>query len=255
MLSKLGDPEAARPLFGEAPGIMVRACLEGAMGSVCVPTAPGRPASAVALLGDFAFFAGSPDAELLRWQPDTQEPAPSILVAPDEAWAALVERTWGGDARVATRYAFDPRETSFDRAHLKDAAGSLPPGFSLTPINAGLFARCLENPWSRDFVANYPSAEAFARRGRGWAVLRGEDLVAGASSYASCRAGIEIQVETDLPYRRLGLARACCARLILDCLDHGLYPSWDAANEASRALALGLGYGEPHPYPAYLLGL
>lgn len=47
------------------------------------------------------------------------------------------------------------------------------------------------------------------------------------------------------------MARACGARLILECLDRGLYPSWDAQNPWSAALAEQLGYRFCHTYPVY----
>lgn len=53
--------------------------------------------------------------------------------------------------------------------------------------------------------------------------------------------------------RRRGVALACCARLILTCLDRGLYPSWDAANLESVALARRLGLPAAGPYDAWEL--
>lgn len=50
---------------------------------------------------------------------------------------------------------------------------------------------------------------------------------------------------------RQGLAFACGARLILECLQRGLYPSWDAQNEGSLALARKLGYHFDHAYTAF----
>lgn len=45
-----------------------------------------------------------------------------------------------------------------------------------------------------------------------------------------------------------GQVTACGAALILQCLQRGLYPSWDAANMESVALAEKLGYVLDHPY-------
>lgn len=41
------------------------------------------------------------------------------------------------------------------------------------------------------------------------------------------------------------------AKLILECLEEGLYPSWDAQNKWSVALAEKLGYHFSHEYVAY----
>ena len=45
--------------------------------------------------------------------------------------------------------------------------------------------------------------------------------------------------------------RACAAQLILKCLEKGWYPSWDAANLWSVALAEKLGYHRGEEYMIY----
>ena len=82
-------------------------------------------------------------------------------------------------------------------------------------------------------------------------ILRDGEIVAGASSYSVYRQGIEIEIDTRKDYRKKGLALICGARLILECLDRGLYPSWDAQNRASVALAQKLGYHYAYAYTAY----
>lgn len=56
-------------------------------------------------------------------------------------------------------------------------------------------------------------------------------------------------IDTKPEYRRKGLATAVGAALILECLQAGLYPSWDAASRISVALAEKLGYTFSHAYP------
>ena len=75
--------------------------------------------------------------------------------------------------------------------------------------------------------------------------------MSGASSYSGYQSGIEIQIDTKESYRRKGLAYICGAKLILECLERGWYPSWDAQNLCSVALAEKLGYHFDHAYPAY----
>lgn len=75
--------------------------------------------------------------------------------------------------------------------------------------------------------------------------------VSGASSYSSFRGGIEIEIDTHPEHRRRGLAYACGAALILKCLERGWYPSWDAQNPWSLALAQKLGYHFDKAYTAY----
>ena len=130
-------------------------------------------------------------------------------------------------------------------------AGRLLPGDALRPIQGQLYHRCLADPWSRDLVAQFPTEGDYARLGLGVAVVRQGELVAGASSYARYRTGIEIEVDTRPDCRRQGLATAASAALLLRCLDRGLYPSWDAHTPTSLALAEKLGYGFSHGYVAY----
>ena len=76
----------------------------------------------------------------------------------------------------------------------------------------------------------------------GYAALADGEMIGGASSYTCYQGGIEIQVETRADWQKQGVASACCAALILECLNRNLYPSWDAANPVSAALACKLGY-------------
>ena len=85
----------------------------------------------------------------------------------------------------------------------------------------------------------------------GVVILKDGEIVSGASSYSGYIGGIEIEIDTREDYRRKGLAFAAGAGLILECLKRGLYPSWDAQNKWSAALAKKLGYHDSHAYTAY----
>lgn len=82
-------------------------------------------------------------------------------------------------------------------------------------------------------------------------VLYQGEIVSGASSYSAYRGGIEVEIDTREDFRRKGLAAVCGAQLILNCLKRGIYPSWDAHNRESLALAEKLGYAFSHSYTAY----
>ena len=90
----------------------------------------------------------------------------------------------------------------------------------------------------------------FCTHGLGVVVCKTGTVVSGASSYSRYDGGIEIEIDTRPDCRRQGLALVCGARLILECLKKNLYPSWDAQNKASVALAEKLGYHYCHTYPA-----
>ena len=78
-------------------------------------------------------------------------------------------------------------------------------------------------------------------------------LISGASSYVYWKDGIEIELDTREDQRRQGLACACAARLMLECLERGILPSWDAASAQSARLAEKLGFRPAGSYPVWLL--
>ncbi len=67
-------------------------------------------------------------------------------------------------------------------------------------------------------------------------------IISGASSYAICNRGIEIQVNTNPAYRRQGLATIVSAALLVESLKTGRAPHWDAGNPESAQLAKKLGF-------------
>ena len=78
--------------------------------------------------------------------------------------------------------------------------------------------------------------------------MAGGRVVSGATSAVTCRRGISIQVNTHPDYLRRGYATAVGATLILECLERGIEPSWNAANQISAHLAEKLGYVDPETY-------
>ena len=107
------------------------------------------------------------------------------------------------------------------------------------------------DPVTADFVSAFGSKEKYLELGRGMVILKDGKIVSGASSYTRYKEGIEIEVDTVEPERRKGLASIVCSALILDCLDEGLYPSWDAHDMNSVQLARKFGYEFDHEYAAY----
>ena len=250
MIRRLEAPGAAAPLFGDWPEAIVWSCLQNVMGEVWGDDS-AAPRSAAAVLGDFCFFAGAPSRELALSR-DLGRPF-SILVPRTDAWAELLSAVFGRRAEPVTRYATRKEADVFDRDRLLAAVRSLPPGDSLAPIDRALYDRCLAQAWSRDLVGQFPDCASFQALGLGFVVLRRGRVAAGASSYAVYRGGIEIEIDTRRDCRRQGLAYACGARLILECLDRGLYPSWDAHTPDSLRLAERLGYHPDRPYRAFVL--
>ena len=247
MIYELKDRAKAAPLFAGMEDSMIASCLQGMMDSRIYVTDPEAPRSAMAYLADFAFLAGEPDRALVEGKPKGFV----ILVPPDEAWAQLIEDCFPGADRW-TRYAIR-KDTVFDRAKLETLAAFLPAGYEMRRIDGDLYDKCLQEPLFTDGVCHFGSKAAYLTQGRGFAVLKDGEPVAMASSYTVYREGVEIEIDTLEPERRKGLATALGARLILSCLDDGLYPSWDAANMDSVRLAEKLGYEFSHEYCCYAI--
>ncbi len=253
MIFELRQPEKAALLFEGWQETMVWSCLQNVMGRVYAKYADsgGQPTSAMALLGDFCFLAGQPDPELVLHKPDDCHKDFIIMIPHGAAWESLIEHCYKEKARRVVRYALKKEPDMFPVDALRQAACTLPAGDIMQMLDRDLFARCQKTKWCRDWVSQYASYEMFQEYGLGVAVLRGEEIVAGASSYSGYRYGIEIQIDTKEEFRRQGLAYACGARLILECQKRGWYPSWDAQNQWSLALAEKLGYRYDHAYFAY----
>ena len=138
-----------------------------------------------------------------------------------------------------------------DKERLQHIVECLPEDYELKRLDENVFEETKKTRWCNDWTAQYPAYEIYQKLGLGVVILKDGQLVAGASSYTTYKDGIEIQVDTKEDYRRKGLASVCSAKLILECLEQGLYPSWDAQNKGSLALAEKLGYHYSHVYTAY----
>ena len=240
--------KGAAPLVEGWEETMLDSCLLGIMGEVYTDRLETLDAAQF-LIGDFCFFAGEPREELVRNRP--RHSGFAIMCGDGEGWHKLIEQVYGKRAKKVARYAMKKEGDVFDRTKLCQAAGSLPKGYEMRLIDARIYRMTQEEEWSKDLCSQFPDAEDYVKRGVGIGVLHRGKLAAGASSYTVYDKGIEIEIDTKPEYRRQGLAYAAGAGLILECLRRGLYPSWDAQNLWSVALAEKLGYHVDHEYTAY----
>ena len=248
MVAGLRQTENAACLFDGWQETMIWSCLQGVMGNIYVDS-QDTPVSGIAVLGDFCFLAGKPDRELLcglRGRRDFM-----IMVPRGEEWGRLIEECYREKARRVVRYAIKKEPDVFDCGKLQAIVDGLPGGYTLEMVDEALFRRCGEIGWCRDWVAQYPDYAAYREHGMGAVILKDGEPVSGASSYSGYIGGIEIEIDTREDFRRKGLARICGAKLILECLNRGWYPAWDAQNKGSAALAEELGYHIDSAYTAY----
>ena len=247
MIFKITDTEKAKNLFGNCQETLVWSCIEKVMGNIYADDLQ-NPESVMAIIGDFSFFVGKPCKELVLYKPKECKQNFIIMVPENEEWAKLITQSYGDKAKKGTRYAIKKEENIFDLNRLQTIVNSLVPPYSIKMIDEDIFNYCKLNSWSRDLVSQYSDYEMYKNLGLGVVIIKDGVPVSGASSYSRYKEGIEIEIDTKKEYRRKGLAYACGAKLILECLDRKLYPSWDAQNKWSVALAEKLGYHYNHDY-------
>lgn len=223
---------------------LIRPVLYGEMGYACVDRAD-EPTVCCLTLSDFVFYAGDASSPTARYFLATTA-RPCYVLPSTRAWAELTREEAQTRGKVHTRCSFSSE--TLDRAELQEAATSTPLGYEVRRFDEETVSMAVEEHWSRSLVENFPSVDYFLDAGLGFGVFDEDTLVCGASSFAVYRNVVEIEVDTHPDYRRRGLAAAVSARLVVHCLDHDLLPHWDAANEASRALAGKLGFDSERCY-------
>lgn len=236
-------------LFGNWEETLIWSCLQGIMGKLYANDLK-NPTAGMAILGDFTFFAGKPDMELVSYKPDWCHQNFMIMVPQNEEWQNAIINHYGSKVKIVSRYAIKKEPDIFNKEKLKHAVSSLPKEYELCMIDEPLYTLCKSEAWSTDLVSQFPTYELYQKLGLGVVICQNNTIVSGASSYSRYREGIEIEIDTKEAYRRKGLAYICGAKLILECLRRNLYPSWDAQNKHSVSLAKKLGYHYSHAYTA-----
>lgn len=254
MVFELRQTQKAAALFEGWQESLIWSALQGVMGKIYVDSEE-KPACAMVLLGDFCFLAGKPNQELVLYQPKQDGRDFVIMVPQNESWAALIEESYGEKAKRIVRYAIKKEPEVFQKESQKKVlqaiVDNMPDGYDLQMIEESLFWKCREIEWCKDWVKQYEDYAMFQKYGLGAVILKDGEPVSGASSYSGYQGGIEVQITTREDHRRKGLASVCAAKLILECVKRGWYPSWDAKNKWSVALSEKLGYHFDREYAAY----
>ncbi|BBF44900.1 acetyltransferase, GNAT family [Lachnospiraceae bacterium KM106-2] len=247
---KDADLAKIKPLFDNWQETLIWSCLQGVMGQAWTNDLE-NPTSAKIQIADFCFLAGEMEPDFFNYRHESWNTDFTIMVPQNEEWASLIEEHYGDNAKRVTRYAIKKESDIFNRERLQQFIDGLDSEYEVKMIEGDLFIQAKQNHWSADLCSQFPSYEEYKEKGIGAVVVHKGEIVSGASSYTVYKEGIEIEIDTREDYRRKGLAAACGAKLILACLDRGLYPSWDAQNLGSVALAEKLGYHMDHEYVAY----
>lgn len=238
------------PIFEGCKETLIWSCLQGYMGDAWTDDIED-PKSAQIITGDFCFFAGVPSSEFVKNIPEYFTSQWLLMIPQNDQWAKLIEQEYKTNSERFMRYAIKKEPNIFDREKLNSYINKLSYKYSIKKIDEEIYNKLPKEQWSQYFCSQFPTYNDFQKYGLGFVVIYNHMIVSGASSYTVYDNGIEIELDTKEQYRRKGLAIACAAKLILECLDRGIYSSWDAANKESVALAEKLGYNLEKEYVTY----
>jgi GNAT superfamily N-acetyltransferase len=232
--------------------VVLKSYIQGMLGKAWV-NCKVNPTTAIVIVADFCFLLGVIDpkeeSEIIKI---LSEDAKGRIIVPENfELASLIESNFISGLKKFNRYAIKWEPDVFDKKELSEFVLAVQSEFTILRINESIYHKALEQFWTADFCSNFASLEEFLKHGIGYVIMKDGEIIAGASSYTYCNGAIEITIETKSEYRRKGLALACASKVILECLDRGIYPRWDAANKNSVALAEKLGYHFDKEYSVY----
>ncbi|MDP4145475.1 MAG: GNAT family N-acetyltransferase [Bacillota bacterium] len=238
------------PIFDGWNETLLWSCLQGYMGNAWADDIE-NPKSAQIITGDFCFFAGTPNIELIKNIPEYFSSQCILMIPQSDEWGSLIEQQYENNYQKFMRYAIKKEHDIFDTKKLQSFIERLPSTYNISQIDEGIYNKIMSEDWSKDLCSQFPTYNDYKKYGLGFVIMHNDRVVSGASSYTVYNKGIEIEIDTQEEYRRNGLALVCASKLIFECLNRGLYPSWDAANKESAALAAKLGYHLEKEYTTY----
>jgi hypothetical protein len=225
--------------------------LEGSMGKVLVNDKED-PNVVVLSLPEFRVYIFGGDATHPAARKFLDElPNFSTLLFGMKGWTKLLDEVHRGKVIVLQRYAFGSENLDSDL--LNGLKSQLSEEYQIERINLQNAQQIAgeKTDLADGLSLGFASPEDFIERGFGYCALDHGGIVCVASTGAVCSKGIEVQINTHKKYRRQGLASATGAALILECLEKGIDPNWDAATEESAGLARKLGYILRDEYDVY----
>ncbi|GFZ31734.1 zwittermicin A resistance protein ZmaR [Clostridium zeae] len=227
-------------------------CIEGKTGQVWA-NSKENPTLAVILVADFCFLLGHSeklqDGDYIKKLYDNIRR--KIIVPDSQFWIDVIAKYFPNNHRKFSRYSIKTEPKVFNKAKLNSYVRAIESKFNIVNIDKTNYNKVLADDFMADCCSNYSSLEDFTENGLGYLIIYEDEIISAASSYGYCKGSIEITIGTKEEYRQKGLALACASKLILNCLDRGIYPRWDAANLESVALAEKLGYHFDKEYIVY----
>jgi len=234
--------------------VCIWSCIEGIMGRAWINEI-NEPLYGAVVVADFLFLLGQVPDELSDELKNIMETLGKnqIIVSENPDWENIILKVFPQKIVRFMRYSFHWEPDAFDQKRLAEFALEKEDGYEVVPFTIEIAEKALRSNFTADFCMFFETPEAFLKQGIGYCIMKDDQIVAGASSYSTCDGAIDITIGTINEYRRKGLALKCASRLILACLERGLYPRWDAANLESVALAEKLGYRFKEAYQVFTI--
>lgn len=232
-------------LFKEIKFHMAKTATQGYMGEVYVDNLE-KVNFSFAMFGKFVYVDGNPNSEFAE-NALSQINDFRIIIA-NENWFELIEKVFHSNIEKSVRYSIK-KDTKFDKELLKKYVESLDAKYAIQKIDSELYERIQQTD---SFVTNLKMSDEYEKYGIGFCAIDRENKIVGlVTSNAIYENSIEINLKVDEAERRKGIATAISSKLILECLEKNIYPSWDAANMNSVNLARKLGYEYDSEYRIY----
>lgn len=240
------------PLSKDKLNVGLWACIEGKMMGRAWVDKKEDPSIGIVFIADFCFLLGSNDeSHQLSIKKLLDKAKGKILVPYSNYWSSFIEKYFSDNHKKYDRYAMKGKMDEFHKVKIKSFIDIVEKEFHIEKINKNNYRKVLEDKFMADCCSNFSSFEEFLRNGIGYIIIHEDEIISGASSYSYCNGAIDITIGTKREYRKKGLALACASKVILECLDRNIYPTWDAANIESVALAEKLGYHFHEEYCVY----
>jgi len=197
----------------------------------------------------FVFLGGNSSSRNVAAIIDALPAGPQII-APTSEWEQTLTNRKGESIKRVPRIGFSYDSLNLD--YLRSLKEQIPLDFVLERIDLET-ASSIPGEVAPAIPFFFRSPESFIERGFGYCIKHNRRVVSTAMTAMPFEKEFEIEVDTlnNPEYRRKGLATAVSAALIEEALLKDLVPIWDAANEASKRLALRLGYSNPISYDAF----
>ena len=232
-------------LFNDIKFYMGKSVLDGLMGEAYVDDLE-NPTIAYLLVRQYCFINGDSNSKLIKKVLETLPKTCKTIIANDD-WEDVIESTYN-DLEKSKRYSLKKEKNIFNKQKLKEFYENLNGEYRVKTIDEKIYKLIKEDD---EDPKQIKITDDYMNKGIGVCCFRDDEIVGICSSNIIYKDGIEINIRVKDGYKHKGIGTAMASKLILMCLEKGIYPSWDAANLTSLKLAEKLGYNYDSEYTIY----